>query len=87
MPVCVVGLFESIEVDAQNGKLFAACRRTVERGRNMLVEAGPVRQAGQRIIMRQVNDPILRTLPLCYVFDNADHISRLATTVADYHSL
>src|SRR3954468_5931599 len=56
MSVSVVGLFEAVEVNAQNGKFLARQHGTVERGPNSVIECRPVGQVGEGVMPRHVLD-------------------------------
>ena len=67
MSIGVIGLFEVVKVNTQNSELFVR-PNAIERSVDIVVEGCPVGQVGQRVIMRQVQDALFRTLPLCHVF-------------------
>ena len=72
----VVDALEFVEVEVEHRKLLAApdpLQRLVE----LLAEQHAVGQIGQRIVVRQMRDPLLRQLALGDVLDHAQQILRL----------
>ena len=55
----VVDRLEAVEIDAEHGEALARRRRDLDRGGDAFVERRPVRQIGERIVVRQVLDALL----------------------------
>ncbi len=60
----IVDRLEAIEVDAEHGKAFARSRREIDRGGHARIERRPIRQVGERIVMRHVRDALLAAFAL-----------------------
>ena len=54
----VVDALEFVDVDVEHRELLA-CRNPRELPFELLAEQHPVRQIGQRVVMRQMRDPLL----------------------------
>ena len=79
----VVDRLEAIEVDAEQSEAFARGLGEVEGGGDAFVERHPVRQVGERIVVRQMRDALLVALAVGDVLDDADEILRLAVGARD----
>ena len=82
----VVDRLEAVEVDAEQREAFRRILGEVERGGDAFVERRPVRQIGERIVMRHVRDALLVALAVGDVVDDADQILRLAVGAHDRHA-
>ena len=74
----VIDRLEAVEIDAQHGEIFARRRRAFKRCIDAFVERRPVRQVGERIVMRHMRDALFASLEIGDVVNDADKIFRLA---------
>ena len=77
VPERVVDALEFVEVQIKHRELLAA-PHALERLLELLAEKHPVGQIGQRVVVRQMRDPLFGQLALGDVLDHAQQILRLA---------
>src|SRR5580692_3316278 len=82
----IVDLLEAVEVEQQYAERFAAAALPGGRVFDLLCQGGAIGEAGQRIVMRQKRDALVRFPALGYVVDDDDEIFRLAGLVTDDHA-
>ena len=70
----VVDRFEPIQIDAENAETFVRTRHHLDAGVDALVERRPVRQIGERIVMRHMGDALFASLDVGNVVDNGDEV-------------
>ena len=78
----VVDALEMIEIEIQQRQVLALMN-PLERLLELLAEQHPIGQVGQRIVVRQVRDALIRTFALRHVLDHAEQILRLPASIAD----
>ena len=83
----VVDLLEPVEIDTQSRKGSACGRRAIQGLRKMRVEARPVREVGQRIVMREMLDLRFGRALFGDVLGHHQQILRLPVHAADRQSL
>ena len=82
----VVDALEFVEVQIEHRELLAA-PDALQRLLELLAEEQPVGQVSQRVVVRQMRDPLLRKLAVGDVLDHAQQILRLSRAVANDHLL
>ena len=82
MPERIVDALELVDVDIKQREGLAASS-LLELALDLFAEQHPVRQIGQRVVMREVRDLLVGAAALGNVFDDVDDVARLARLVAD----
>ena len=78
----VVDALEFVDVDIEQGELLAA-DGLLKLALDLFAEQHPVRQVGQRVVMREMRDLFVGEPALGDVVDDVDDVARLACEVAD----
>ena len=78
----IVDALEFVDVDIEHGELLAGLDR-LQRLFEPLAKQDPVRQIGQRVVMRQMGDFLVGALALGDVLDGGDPAARLQRLVDD----
>ena len=86
MAECVVYALEMIKIEVQQRQVLALMN-PLERLVELLAEQHPIGQVGERIVVRQVRDAVIRTLPLRYVLDHAEQILRFSASLTNEEPL
>ena len=74
----VVHRLEAVEVGGEHGKALPRGRRDIERGGHAFIEGRPVRQIGERVVMRHMLDARLVTFAVGQIVNDADEILHVA---------
>ena len=78
----VVDVLEAVEVEHEHGALGAVAARACARAVELLLEAAPVEQAGERVVVGQVLELLLEALALGDVLHLAQDVVRTSVRVA-----
>ena len=78
----VVDALEFVDVDVEQRELLAA-DGLLQLALDLLAEQHPVRQVGQRVVMREMGDLFIGAPALGHVVDDVDDVARLACLIAD----
>jgi hypothetical protein len=78
----VVDALEFVDVDIEQGELLAA-RDLLQLAFHLLAEQYAVGQVGERVVMGEMRDLLVRAPPLGDVVDDVDEIADVAAIVAD----
>jgi hypothetical protein len=81
----IIDLPEAVEVDVQNGEVFALLRSLFHRDLEVVRSGGAVRQLDKRVVICKIFDARFGTLSVRHVLDNIDEILRrtIGTTNGD----
>ncbi len=82
----IVDALEFVDVDIKQRELSAAAG-TLQLAFDAFAEQHPVRQVGQRVVMREMGDLLVGEAALGDVFDDVDDVARLAGWIADSDAL
>ncbi len=82
----VVDALEFVDVDIEQRELLAA-NGLAKLALDLFAEQHPVRQVGQRVVMRQMRDLLVGKPALGNVVDDVDDVARLACRIADSEPL
>ena len=85
VPERVVDALELVDVDIEQGELLALAG-PLQLALDLFAEQHPVRQVGQRIVMREVRDPLVGAPALGDVVDDVDQIPGFAGLVRNSDS-
>ena len=76
MPERIVDALEFVDIDIEQGELLAG-DRLLKLALDLLAEQHPVRQVGQRVVMREMRDLFVGAAALGDVVDDVDDVTRL----------
>ena len=82
----IVDALEFVDVDIEQCELSAAAG-SLQLAFDAFAEQHPVRQVGQRIVMREMGDLLVGEAALGDVFDDVDDVARLAGLIPDSDAL
>ena len=78
----IVDALEFVDVDVEQRELFAV-DGLLKLALDLFAEQHPVRQVGQRVVMREMRDLFVGAPALGDVLDDVDDVAGLARLVAD----
>src|SRR5260370_9292572 len=82
----VVDALELVDVDIKQGELFAPAG-SLQFALDLFAEQHPVRQVGQRVVMREVRDLLVGAAAVGNVVDDVDDISGFTRLISNSDSL
>src|SRR5260221_301369 len=85
MPERVIDALELVDIDIEQSELLAPAG-SLERALDLLAEQHPVRQVGQRVVLRKMRDFLVGAPAVGDVLDDIDDKSGLAGLIRDSDS-
>ena len=82
----VVDALEFVDIDIEQGELLAG-NRLVQLALDLLAEQHPVRQVGQRVVMRKMRDLFVGAPALGDVVDDVDDVTGLGRPDREFRSV